>query len=132
MAEIFKDFPDLKNSLEWGQLGFPEITGDESTIWIGSEGSTTPCHQDTYGCNLVAQIYGKKKWFLFPPSETKKLYPTRIPFEESSIFSHVNVKNPDFSKVPAFKTAIRYEVCLSMISFPYAVAKGYKAKKGDL
>lgn len=115
MAEMFNDFPTLKNSTKWERLGFPEVTGDQTTIWIGSEGSSTPCHLDTYGCNLVAQLYGRKKWCLFAPSETKKLYPTRIPYEESSVFSHVNVKNPDLNKTPDFKTAIRYEVCIQWI-----------------
>ena len=110
MAELFKDFPHLRQSVNWGCFGFPERSGDESTIWIGSAEASTPCHIDTYGCNLVAQIYGKKKWTLFPPSETPNLYPTRIPYEESSVFSQVNITNPDFSRFPAFASAVQYEV----------------------
>jgi len=110
MAELFKEFPILRKAPEWGKLGFPEVSGDQSTIWIGSEGTSTPCHLDTYGCNLVAQINGKKRWHLFSPSETRKLYPTRIPYEESSIFSQVNIKYPDLCKTPEYSTAVKYQV----------------------
>ena len=116
MAKLFKDFPHLRQAVNWSCFGFPERSGDESTIWIGSAEASTPCHIDTYGCNLVAQIYGTKKWILFPPSETPNLYPTRIPYEESSVFSQVNVTNPDLRKFPAFETVVRYEVigCLCL------------------
>lgn len=35
------------------------MSAEESTVWIGSTGAHTPCHQDLYGINLVAQVYGK-------------------------------------------------------------------------
>lgn len=40
---------------------------------------------------------------MFPPWESSYLYPTRIPYEESSVFSEVNVKNPDLQQHPQFK-----------------------------
>ncbi|XP_068715407.1 HSPB1-associated protein 1 homolog isoform X3 [Montipora foliosa] len=112
MAELFHSCPDLRQSVNWGAFGFPGRCGDESTIWIGSKEASTPCHLDTYGCNLVAQIYGRKKWTLFPPSETPNLYPTRIPYEESSVFSQVHMTYPDLSRFPTFASATRYEVIL--------------------
>lgn len=42
--------------LDWGALGFPERGTADSTLWIGSAGANTPCHIDTYGINLVAQV----------------------------------------------------------------------------
>ena len=112
MSELFKDFPDLLQAVDWSVFGLEGRDGNQSTIWIGSDGASTPCHMDTYGCNLVAQIYGKKKWILFPPNETHKLYPTRLPYEESSIFSRVNVTNPDLHTFPEFAKAEKYEVRL--------------------
>lgn len=74
------------------------------TLWIGSPGSNTQCHYDTYGFNLVGQVHGSKRcvchpgplcilgphaslpirrWWLYPPSSTRCLYPTRVPYEES-------------------------------------------------
>ena len=123
MAELFKDFPHLCQSVTWDCFGYPQRTGNESTIWIGSAGASTPCHIDTYGCNLVAQIYGRKKWTLFPPNETRNLYPTRIPYEESSVFSQVNINNPDLSRFPAFTSAVRYEVfdCIKNLLFCFQI-----------
>uniref|UniRef100_A0A1B6DI87 JmjC domain-containing protein n=1 Tax=Clastoptera arizonana TaxID=38151 RepID=A0A1B6DI87_9HEMI len=45
---------------------------------------------DTYGCNIVAQVYGRKTWIMFPPKYTSILKPTRVPYEESSIYSEIN------------------------------------------
>lgn len=46
-------------SVDWTYAGFPERKGADSTLWIGSKGAHTPCHIDTYGFNLVAQIQGQ-------------------------------------------------------------------------
>ncbi|KAF8795332.1 HSPB1-associated protein 1 like protein [Argiope bruennichi] len=86
MNVIFPNDSDIQ-TMKWDAFGFPEVTGKESTFWLGSEGANTPCHFDSYGCNLVAQITG------------------RIPYEESSVFSSVNILNVDFTCHPLFKNA---------------------------
>ncbi|GIY37559.1 HSPB1-associated protein 1 [Caerostris extrusa] len=53
-----------------------------------------------------------KKWVLFPPSDSTFLYPTRIPYEESSVFSSVNILNPDLSLHPLFKKSHPHVVVL--------------------
>ena len=45
--------------VDWSAFGFNERDGAQSTFWLGSQGAYTVCHYDTYGCNLVAQIYGR-------------------------------------------------------------------------
>ncbi|VTJ63378.1 Hypothetical predicted protein [Marmota monax] len=97
----------------WSDFGFPGRNGQESTLWIGSSGAHTPCHLDSYGCNLVFQVQGRKRWHLFPPEDTPFLYPTRIPYEESSVFSKINVVNPDLKRFPQFQKARRHTVTLS-------------------
>jgi len=77
----------------WADLGFPTRAGEESTLWIGTKGANTPCHQDSYGTNLVAQLIGRKTWTLFPPSDSSQLQPSRLPYEESSVYSLVNFEN---------------------------------------
>ncbi len=43
-------------------------------LWMGSSGNVTPLHFDLcHGC--LAQIVGRKRVWLFPPSESKWLYP---------------------------------------------------------
>jgi HSPB1-associated protein 1 len=59
LKEWFTDIEELKKHIDWEMLGFPELSSEDCTIWIGSRGAHTPCHIDTYGCNLVAQIYGR-------------------------------------------------------------------------
>lgn len=81
-------------SVTWSSFGFPEIDMGGSTLWIGSGGAHTPCHYDTYGCNLVAQLYGTKRWVLWPPSESSNMKPTRTPYEESSVYSKWNFNCP--------------------------------------
>lgn len=62
----------------------------DSTLWLGSAGAFTPLHYDTYGTNIVAQVYGRKRWLMFSPDQTENLYPTRVPYEESSIYSSLD------------------------------------------
>ncbi|KZC06525.1 PREDICTED: HSPB1-associated protein 1 [Dufourea novaeangliae] len=89
MQEWFQDKPQIIDSVNWKRFGF-EKTGSDSTLWIGSKGAHTNCHQDSYGCNLVAQIHGRKQWLLFPPSSSNCLQPTRVPYEESTVYSKYN------------------------------------------
>lgn len=58
MHEWFKNKSELINSVNWKRFGFDK-NGSDSTIWIGSKGAHTNCHQDSYGCNLIAQIHGR-------------------------------------------------------------------------
>ena len=45
----------------------------------------------------------RKRWILFSKNDTNYMYPTRIPFEESTIYSQVNIKSPDLNEFPDFK-----------------------------
>ncbi|XP_053421470.1 HSPB1-associated protein 1 isoform X2 [Nycticebus coucang] len=112
-VSLFEDKTDIFQDVKWSDFGFPGRNGRESTLWIGSLGSHTPCHLDSYGCNLVFQVQGRKRWHLFPPEDTPLLYPTRIPYEESSVFSKINVVNPDLKRFPEFRKAQRHTVTLS-------------------
>ncbi|XP_037542711.1 HSPB1-associated protein 1 homolog [Nematolebias whitei] len=112
IAMLFQDQPFMFEDVKWSQFGFEGRDGKESTLWIGTEGANTPCHLDTYGFNLVLQVQGRKRWHLFPPDDTSNLYPTRIPYEESSIFSQVDVLRPDLKRFPEFQRARAHIVTL--------------------
>ncbi|XP_043450262.1 HSPB1-associated protein 1 isoform X1 [Prionailurus bengalensis] len=112
-VSLFDDKTDIFEGVIWSDFGFPGRNGRESTLWIGSMGAHTPCHLDSYGCNLVFQVQGRKRWHLFPPEDTPFLYPTRIPYEESSVFSKINVVNPDLKRFPRFCKARRHMVTLN-------------------
>ncbi|XP_026151682.1 HSPB1-associated protein 1 homolog isoform X1 [Mastacembelus armatus] len=112
IAMLFQDQPSMYEDVKWSEFGFEGRNGRESTLWIGTEGANTPCHLDSYGCNLVLQVQGRKRWYLFPPEDTANLYPTRIPYEESSVFSQVDVLHPDLKRFPAFQRARAHVVTL--------------------
>ncbi|KAM6934068.1 HSPB1-associated protein 1 homolog [Xenentodon cancila] len=112
IAMLFKDQPFMFEDIKWSEFGFEGRNGRDSTLWIGTKGANTPCHLDSYGCNLVLQVQGRKRWHLFPPEDTAKLYPTRIPYEESSVFSSVDVLRPDLRRFPAFQLARTHIVTL--------------------
>ncbi|KAF7637502.1 JmjC domain-containing protein [Meloidogyne graminicola] len=86
---------DEENAIiaDWGKLDiFPfELNKnlEDNENWKGTSGAYTPCHYDTYGFNLHAQLFGYKRWLLFPPGTD--LRPTRLPYEESSVFSSFDI-----------------------------------------
>ena len=102
----------LRDALHWGALGFPERGVENSTLWIGSPGANTPCHIDTYGCNLVAQVSGRKRWVLFPECQSRLLGATRVPYEESSVYSGAGFPRPSLHSHPSLASATPYVVTL--------------------
>ncbi|KAL6100350.1 hspbap1 [Pungitius sinensis] len=112
IALLLQDRPAMFQDVRWSEFGFEGRDGRESTLWVGSERANTPCHLDSYGCNLVLQVEGRKRWHLFPPEDTPHLYPTRIPYEESSVFSQVHVVHPDLRRFPLFRGSRAHEVTL--------------------
>ncbi|XP_043105340.1 HSPB1-associated protein 1 homolog [Puntigrus tetrazona] len=112
IAQLFQDKPAKFQDVVWSDFGFSGRDGRDSTLWIGTQGANTPCHLDSYGCNLVFQIQGRKQWYLFPPEDTHCLYPTRVPYEESSVFSQVSVVQPDLKRFPSFRRARVHTVTL--------------------
>ncbi|XP_077176590.1 HSPB1-associated protein 1 isoform X2 [Paroedura picta] len=113
IAMLLEDNPEQFKDVRWSDFGFPGRDGKDSTLWVGTLGANTPCHLDSYGCNLVLQVQGRKRWHLYPPEDSDFLYPTRIPYEESSVFSKVNVVNPDLKRFPQFEKAQSHVVTLN-------------------
>ena len=87
MNLIFAHAQDVLRKISWAPFGV-DHDGERSTMWLGTEGAHTPTHYDSYGSNLVAQLSGVKRWRLHPPSsDAPGLQPSRVPYEESSIFA---------------------------------------------
>ncbi|XP_023339562.1 HSPB1-associated protein 1 isoform X2 [Eurytemora carolleeae] len=93
--------PEYQNSMV-EKARVQDRDGMDSTLWIGSQGAHTPCHQDSYGYNLVCQLVGTKKWILFPPNQTEYLKPSRVPYEESSVYSDINFHQVQRNPVHVF------------------------------
>lgn len=94
LSHSYKDISswprDLQESITFKQLGFDNV--QDILFWLGSKGSNTPCHYDSYGFNIVVQVFGSKRWLVFPPNTA--LTATRIPYEESSIYCKQNFYSP--------------------------------------
>lgn len=80
MTDFLRDYADTTNRDEWAsfsyrnlgdmpsectrgigldRLGLERNATEDFTFWLGSRGAHTPCHYDTYGCNVVVQVYGR-------------------------------------------------------------------------
>jgi hypothetical protein len=81
---------------DWAEMGVPNVTAASSTFWMGSNGSHTPLHYDSYGNNVIMQLYGTKRWCIWYPTEANcaVLSPTRIPYEESSLYADTSRFDP--------------------------------------
>jgi hypothetical protein len=72
-------------------------------LWIGRAGTVMPLHWDMPRI-LYAQIFGRKRWLLFPPGDWRKLYPCP-PWSRMPNFARVDVERPDLSRYPRFAAA---------------------------
>jgi hypothetical protein len=90
-------------------LGFLEkyLTRAHGMMWIGPAGTFTPLHFDLTN-NLLAQIVGRKRVTLLPPSEAPRLQHNR------HVFSDVHDIHDEsrLAKYPAARDARRFEVDL--------------------
>jgi Cupin-like domain len=89
-------------------------TGLEAAIdlnlWWGPGGHTEPLHFDS-GDGTLVQLHGVKRAVLFPPSQTRNLYP--FPVSRKGIapwISQVYLDRPDFDHFPRLKTALPHQV----------------------
>ncbi|KAF0993325.1 hypothetical protein HZS_4289, partial [Henneguya salminicola] len=91
--EIFPalEYAELSKKINWGFVGYPNKCSKDTTLWIGTKGAYTPLHYDSYGTNFHVVLEGSKEWSLFNPLETKYILPTRIPYEESSVYSSLDL-----------------------------------------
>lgn len=100
LYNMIKVAPELKAHVElpkW-MKGFSE---NFMFMFFGAEGSVTQMHYDIDLSHVFHTAFtGRKRFYLYPPSESKKLY--RHPF---TIRSYVDVLNPDFERYPKLKEA---------------------------
>ena len=64
-----------------------------SFLWFGPRGTVTPLHHDTVML-LHTQVFGRKRWRFVSPLQTPCLY------NFLSVFSPVDLENPDLAKWP--------------------------------
>ncbi len=78
-------------------------------LWFGPSGHTEPLHFDT-GDGTLMQLHGSKRVTLFPPSQTRNLYPFEFFREIPPWFSQVDTDNPDPKDFPRYAEALAHRV----------------------
>lgn len=96
LLEDLQPLPDFLN---------PQAMRGPVKLWFGPAGTITPIHQDQVNV-LAAHVCGRKRWRLVSPHQTPLLY------NYLTVFSKVDVENPDFEKYPLFKQVDVLEVVL--------------------
>ncbi len=72
-----------------------------SRFWLGAAGTVTPLHQDLPH-NFSAQLFGRKRWLLYPPASP--VY-RNAPWSRAPNFSGVDPERPDLARFPRFSSA---------------------------
>lgn len=105
----FNSIRKLEKDVAFERLVLKDYALTAAMMWIGPKGSLTPLHYDASGISLFAQIAGRKRFILYPFEQTPYLYPSDI-FDYQSVFSEVNLDQPDLDRHPAFAKAKALEV----------------------
>lgn len=103
------DREEMKGLLDDIEI-FPEYLNPEETqrrifFWFGPAGTITPLHHDPVNL-MLAQVLGRKRVKLIPPTQTPFLY------NQVGVFSKVDPENPDYAKYPLFKNVQPIEFIL--------------------
>jgi lysine-specific demethylase 8/hypoxia-inducible factor 1-alpha inhibitor (HIF hydroxylase) len=91
------------------------LVPSDINLWLGPSGHTEPLHFDT-GDGTLMQLHGSKRVLLFPPTQTRNLYP--FPFAKGPIppwFSQVDVAQPDFNRFPRLRTALNNAIVVTIV-----------------
>lgn len=98
---IPREFPELVPDLP-----APEYIGGARAhphLWFGTEGNLTPLHYDMAN-NLFGQLMGRKRFLLFDPAQSERLYPRDAASRHHNL-SEVDPERPDPARHPRFVEA---------------------------
>lgn len=89
---------------------FPQLldSNDASgkvSLWFGPAGTITPLHHDFWNI-LLAQVHGRKRVRLVPPTQLRLVY------LRNNVYSEVDCEAPDFDRHPLFARATVMDVTL--------------------
>jgi len=82
------------------------IAGTTELLWIGPKGCTSGLHFDR-AHNFNVQLYGRKRWVIFPRAQQSLLYlPSTL---KQRHFSPIDYDHPDFEQFPNYRSATPLE-----------------------
>jgi lysine-specific demethylase 8 len=89
------------------ELGVPDYCRSaprlRSNLWFSAAGTITRLHFDLPH-NLIAQVHGRKRFFLYPAKERRNLYPFP-PWSSVPHLSRVDLESPDLGAFPRLADA---------------------------
>lgn len=74
-----------------------------TTLWVGPSGATTRLHYDSFD-NFYIQIYGRKRFVIFPPEQHRSFYLNAY-WHSGAQQAQVDIDNIDLDTFPLFKAA---------------------------
>ncbi len=106
---LLEQIPELYQDVEQSPCG---IEPTNVNAWIGTGGTRTPLHFDSYD-NMLIQLVGAKYVRLYDPKETGRLYVSSDKkYGLQGNMSEVDCELEDFAKHPLCKDAVYTEVIL--------------------
>jgi len=118
---LFDAIPELRHhvaSLDayMGHEAYPEAVRKRlqmpATLWFGPEEVVSTAHFDRSD-NFNLQLFGRKKWTLFPPEASDALYYPCADLPTGLLhFSPVDIEHPDLRRFPKFAHARPIEFVL--------------------
>jgi hypothetical protein len=99
---------DKANTLTFNHPEF-ETYPRISKIWIGNQ-SRASAHYDMPK-NIACCVYGKRRFTLFPPTQTPNLYPGPLfPTPGGQVVTMADLQDPDFERFPKIREALEEAV----------------------
>ena len=99
LPELMREFvlPEYCRDAAWSRARF----------WLSAANTGSPLHRDPPD-NLYAQIFGRKRFVLFAPEESRNLYPHAM-WSGLPDFSRADATRPDYGRFPRMRDARRIE-----------------------
>ena len=132
---IEHQFPELQDELTIDQV-LPQTALKKNKLvvykklWIGPGGSVTPLHFDLYD-NYFIQMFGKKTFYLYSPSDLPSLYPYG-PLTKYPYVSRINPAQPDLKKFPKISNATLHKVTVEPGTILYLPSYWLHQVEGDV
>ncbi|CAF4897912.1 unnamed protein product [Pieris macdunnoughi] len=104
---LFAQIPELhEDIIEPEYCSFAETDdGVNIMAWYGPKGTVSPLHHDPTK-NLLAQVVGEKRIYLFSPKDSENLYPYDSELLDNT--ARVDPRSPDLNKYPKYQDAKAY------------------------
>jgi hypothetical protein len=109
MQRLDEDLPELKPYVLLDKL-LPQNLIAASSFWLGQSKTNVYRHMDPYD-NFFMQLMGQKTFYLYPPTDSKYLYPFSA-FGNAPEASPVNPLNVDLEAFPLARHASPIEITL--------------------